>query len=100
MKRYLLGYIVVLSVVVVLAIVYLLQRNVILRQGYEIAQLRGQIEDQHLAMQQMNGEISAYLRPERIMKVVGPKSAQYIRPSSDNPNTPGISGEVIRVARK
>ena len=58
MKGFLLGYIAVVLAVVLLAVVYLAQRNVILKQGYDIAKLRADIEEISRSNMQIKSEVA------------------------------------------
>lgn len=79
-----LGYIIVIVVLVLLAVVYVAQRSTILRQGYDIARLRAEINDVSKSNMQIKSEVAAELRPMRIMAVLGDKSASYVRPVDKN----------------
>lgn len=81
MKGFQLAYIAVLLAVVLLAVVYLSQRNVILRQGYDIAKLRTDIEEISRSNMQIKGEVAAVLRPDRILAVLGEGSAAFVMPA-------------------
>ncbi len=98
MKRSLLApYAVVLAVLVIMAVIFLWQKSVILRQGYEIAKLKASVESVRTSNFQMRTEISAELSPARILAVLGEEASEYVKPPE---GTADMNSKPVRLASK
>ncbi|GAB4151035.1 MAG: hypothetical protein Kow00107_01600 [Planctomycetota bacterium] len=94
MKGWFIVYFVVLASVVLLALVYLNQKSVILKQGYEIAKLKCNIVEMVRANHQIVADIQALKRPDRCRSVLGEKMAEFSRPVSPVvPIDPKVQGQ-------